>query len=204
MATINMIHVVLIRHGKTEGNILRQYVGQEDQPLSKAWLKEYKKTFSYAYPCVEMVFISPMKRCRETANFIYPTKKAFAIENLVECDFGDFSGKTYEELKDNITFKNIINNNGLFTFPNGENSFNFRNRCINAFLEIIDECLKLDLKEIAIVCHGGTIMAIMEKLSYEVKDFYFWQARNMGGYDFYFDVELKKAVRIEKILGEEL
>ena len=60
---------VLIRHGQTQGNLEKRYIGcRTDEPLCEAGrlaLREKK------YPAVSRVFVSPMRRCVETAQAVY-------------------------------------------------------------------------------------------------------------------------------------
>ena len=62
--------IYLIRHGKTKGNLEERYIGRTDEPLCEAGRENLKK---YQYPQVEsMGLTSPMKRCMQTAETIYP------------------------------------------------------------------------------------------------------------------------------------
>ena len=62
--------VVLIRHSKTAGNLLGRYIGTTDEPLCEEGIRLLENR---SYPAAELVYVSPMKRCRETAALIYPT-----------------------------------------------------------------------------------------------------------------------------------
>ena len=57
----------------------------------------------------------------------------------------------------------------------------------DAGVESIKKWIRLLLKDrvqsAAFVIHGGTIMAVMEKLSEEQMGFYHWQVENGGGYE---------------------
>ena len=64
-----IMKIILIRHGKTKGNIYRRYIGKTDEHLY-----EYE-SISGVYPNADFIVVSPMKRCIETAKFIYPRKK---------------------------------------------------------------------------------------------------------------------------------
>lgn len=46
---------------------------------------------------VRCVAVSPMKRCRESAELLFPGKKQEVCEHLRECDFGQFENRNYEE-----------------------------------------------------------------------------------------------------------
>lgn len=150
--------IYLIRHGKTAGNIEKRYIGITDEPLCSEGISELENK---NYPDCELVISSPMKRCVETAEIIYPDKKAIICNALSECDFGEFEGKNYLELSDDPGYQKWINSGGVLPFPNGEAPSGFKERCIRGFDEMIGKYA--DKNSIAFVIHGGTIMAIMER-----------------------------------------
>ena len=52
---------VLIRHGQTQGNLERRYIGcRTDEPLCAAGREALRVC---RYPAVSRVFASPMRRC---------------------------------------------------------------------------------------------------------------------------------------------
>ncbi len=164
------MNVILIRHGKTEGNINNRYIGITDEPLCDIGINEIKKN---TYPEADIIISSPMLRCIQTSEFIYG-KVDHIEDDLKECDFGEFENKSYEELKDNVFYQRWIDSGGKMAFPRGEGRKEFSKRCLNAFEKTIrkfDSC-----KTIAFVVHGGTIMAIAEK--YLGGDFYDYQLKN--------------------------
>ena len=64
----------LIRHGLTEGNLKGLYIGSgTDSPLCETGIErlEYLKD-AFAYPYPKKLYVSPMTRCRQTAEIIYP------------------------------------------------------------------------------------------------------------------------------------
>ena len=101
--------IVLIRHGMTEGNVSRRYIGITDEnlcPKGQQILNENIK--SRKYPMADIVFSSTMKRCVQTAKIIYPEKDILKEELLKECDFGIFEGKNYMELLDEPLYQQWI------------------------------------------------------------------------------------------------
>ncbi len=86
------MRVVLIRHSKTAGNLKGRYIGTTDEPLCEEGIRLLE---GKTYPTAELVYVSPMKRCRETASLIYPTLTQREEPLLRECDFGDFENKNY-------------------------------------------------------------------------------------------------------------
>ena len=95
------MELILIRHLKTPGNEKRQYIGSTDEELSEQEVLNFKQKYKIdSYPQVQQVIVSPMKRCIQTAELIYPKNQITQEVLLKECDFGIFEGKTYEELKE--------------------------------------------------------------------------------------------------------
>ena len=168
----------LIRHGITEGNKRKAYIGaRTDEPLCAEGATQLQTKH---YPKADIVFVSPMKRCMMTAETIYPNQEMLLCEGFREMDFGDFEGKGYEELKDNPDYVNWIAHGGEIAFPNGECKKDFVCRCQTAFracIRHLQQCSP-DMEAAAFVVHGGTIMAIMEEYGTPKGDYYRWQIKN--------------------------
>ena len=182
------MNINFIRHGKTCGNLEKRYIGRTDEPLCEAGTDELK---SIVYPDCERVVASPMKRCLQTAELIYPDKKIVTYDDLRECDFGDFEGKNHIELSENEAYLKWLGNDGLGVFPNGEDSTGFRERCVSGFLEAVND--NKSVNTISFVVHGGTIMSILEKLALPHKGFYDRMTENGHGFITVFD---EKNIRI--------
>ena len=89
-----MLKVILIRHGKTYGNMLGRYIGSRtDEPLCREGIRLLREK---KYPPAEYVYTSPMRRCLETAGEIYPGVPCGRNHLLAECDFGAFENKNYK------------------------------------------------------------------------------------------------------------
>lgn len=178
-----MNKIIFIRHGKTKGNNEKRYIGKTDESLSKSGQKEIQQNLqNEIYPCADIVGISPMKRCYETAQIIYANQDYQVIEKFRECDFGDFENRNYQELQGNPDYQAWIDSNGSMAFPNGEVLEAFKCRCLEGFIDLMNEIEKKDIETIALVIHGGTIMAIMSKLCKIEKSYYDWMTRNGNGY----------------------
>ncbi|MCR5665414.1 MAG: histidine phosphatase family protein [Eubacterium sp.] len=163
----------LIRHGKTPGNELGRYIGTTDEHLSDSGVSALKMLKA---PFAECIYISPMKRCSETAKLLYPTFETVVIEELRECDFGDFENKNYKELDGNTDYQAWIDSGGTLPFPHGESTKAFKDRTLCGFRKVLCDARKRGAEEIALVVHGGTIMAIME--AYDGGDYFSYQLKN--------------------------
>lgn len=170
--------IVFIRHGKTEGNLNKCYIGSTNQPLCKTGIEELKR---HKYPQCGLVFASPLIRCTQTAEIIYPKQKPIIVPDLREMDFGDFENKNYEQLKNNPDYLKWLNNGGNSAFPGGELPADFKTRCVKAFENTINILPETNLTA-AFVVHGGTIMAIMSNFCQNPADYYDYQTANGNGY----------------------
>lgn len=174
-----MMKIYMIRHGATKGNREHRYVGLTDEgllPEAKASLRQRKA------PAIARVYTSPRKRCTETAAILYAKKKQTVVEELSECDFGAFEYCNYEELNGNPDYQRFIDSMGKSGFPGGEDRDTFQGRCVKGFLDImkVEEPYQED---IALVVHGGTIMAILDAFARPHRDYYDWQVKNGEGYE---------------------
>ncbi len=192
--------ISLIRHAKTQGNLERRYIGRTDEPLCCEGRTALKRMIdASAYPAVELVFSSPMKRCIETAALIYPESKPHVMSGLRECDFGNFEGKTYEELRDDPAYQRFLDSGGSGIIPNGESTESYKQRCLAAFDEVLHDIEAANAEQAAVICHGGTIMSILEAFHQEKKAFYDYQVENCGGYIGTFDERKQLFVSLQRI-----
>ena len=89
------MEIIWVRHFMTPGNRKKQYIGSTDEPLDEEMIPRDLKD----YPQIDALTVSPMLRCRQTAERIW-SSMPFETEPLMrELDFGEYERKTYEELK---------------------------------------------------------------------------------------------------------
>ena len=202
----NQVTLVFIRHGQTQANKDRRYSGKKDESLlesGKEVLLSYKE--QNIYPTVEYLFTSPMKRCVETANILYPELCPVVIPEWEEIDFGRFENKNYEELKDDIQSQAWLNSGGVLGFPGGESREEFILRCKRGFIRMCDE-VRQDIESdssksvrVGMIVHGGTIMALLSL--YGEKQYFDYQVLNGRGYicnltDWGNSMQIKEITRI--------
>lgn len=185
--------IYFLRHGATAGNLEKRYIGRTDEELCTEGIERLKELRELvpdikgnSIPAVcqgaEAVFTSPMKRCIATADILFPDKKKIIIDDFRECDFGDFEGYNYQELNGNADYQRWIDSDGQIAFPNGESPQEFRRRCINGFMQMLQMTGGHNrINAVAAVVHGGTIMSILEKYE-KHHEYYRWQCGNGSGY----------------------
>lgn len=169
------VQIHLIRHGRTAGNREHRYVGRTDEPLCAEGIQALKDVEA---PEAELLFVSPMRRCMETARILYPRLEPVPVPELSECDFGAFEGKNWRELSGDPDYQRWIDSGGTLPFPGGESREAFCARCRAGFLRIMEEIRMAGCGEAAVVAHGGTVMAVMDAWSKPHRDYYDWQIGN--------------------------
>lgn len=171
--------VLLLRHGKTPGNMEKRYVGTTDEPLSEEGAANL--ICAEKYRNVEAVYASPMLRCIQTADILFPGMKKNFVDDFRECDFGLFEYKNHMELKDDPRYQAWIDSNGMLPFPDGESRRVFQKRCTGAFEKVIRDAISKRFQSIACVVHGGTIMSILDAFSGS-GSYYDFQVQNGDGF----------------------
>lgn len=181
-----MLKIWLIRHGMTEGNRHQRYIGVTDECLCQEG-RDLLSEFEYPEP--QILFASPLLRCRETAKILFPGKDVRIIEKLSECNFGDFENKNYKELAGDSRYQAWIDSNGIMAFPGGETKEECASRNLKGFQQAVEYCIQEKITDAAMVVHGGTIMNIMEHYAVPKKTFYEWHVGNGCGYQVELDEE---------------
>lgn len=179
--------ICLIRHGITEGNKRKLYYGHSDIDLAPEGVEELKKlAASGIYPdgTDADFYTTDLKRTEQTLQLIYGQQQYVKLGQLREINFGEFEMKSYHELKHLEKYQTWLKNPDAETEPPGGESVGAFYRRIAAGFEDLKN--RHALKELAmrhseaevlsiVVCHGGTISAIMEAVFPGEKDnFYQW------------------------------
>jgi alpha-ribazole phosphatase len=177
------VYITFIRHGATVGNLKKRYIGITDEPLCEEGRRKLlAKKNAGVYPKVKRVIVSPLKRCVETAEILYPNVIPEVYSEFRETDFGLFEGKSYEELMQDEKlcplYQEWIDSGGILSFPEGESMEETKTRCVGEF----DRFLTNLTSDAVVITHGGTIMSILQMYTASAGDFYEHQCDNGGGY----------------------
>ena len=148
--------VELIRHGETELQAQGRYQGFVDVPLSgegrrklsagRGSLPAKRENLSagreflstggiYRDPAV--VYVSPLKRARETASILFPKAVQVVIPGFSEMNFGKFEGRNYKEMEKDPDYRAWVDGMCLGKCPGGESREEFCARTCEAFLEVL-------------------------------------------------------------------
>lgn len=145
----------ITRHGETKRNAEQRVLGRTDDPLSEKGLAQAAELAEKMKDIeVDMIFVSPLSRARQTAQAVADVKGLIPIvdDRLIETNFGDFEGverwcEAYQNAKRDH-FKR---------YPNGESYFDMAYRIYNFLFEIRE---KYADKKVLVVSHGGVCRII--------------------------------------------
>ena len=128
------------------------------------------------------VYVSPLTRAAESAALLFPRARLVPVEGLQEMHFGAFEGRSAQEMEDDPAYRAWVEGDCLGRCPGGESRAEFSDRCCAAFSRLVDEELRKGSPCMAVVAHGGTQMAVLERFGAPARAYYAWCAPNGGGY----------------------
>lgn len=168
---------ILVRHGKTEYNERRQYCGALDPDLSDLGRQELEGSAIRAYleeHTPDMVFCSPMQRTLQTAAILLDDRDVplVAVPELREIDFGDFEGRSYEEMKDDPAYTAWLDTNCEGPIPGGDFPESFRDDVEVCFESLMETCRTERVERALVVSHGGVLGTILERFAEPEKHWY--------------------------------
>lgn len=177
------MRILFYRHAPTRGNLLKQYIGSTDEPLSP----EGERLASQVKPMdmVKRVYTSGLQRTRQTASIIFPNAAMQSVSGLNEMNFGVFEGKSYLDMEQNPDYRAWVDAGCEPRCPGGEDKESFTKRCVSAFSEMIQkERAQHPQGELFFVLHDGTLKALLSTLALPEKSYFEWKTPFCGGYRF--------------------
>ncbi|WP_028709318.1 MSMEG_4193 family putative phosphomutase [Propionicicella superfundia] len=114
--------LLLVRHGRSDANTAGILAGRAPgvhlDDTGRAQATDLAGRLDGVRPSV--VVVSPLERCRETADLAFPGVRAVVDDRLGECDYGDWTGRRLAELKDEALWAEIQSRPTTVAFPGGE------------------------------------------------------------------------------------
>lgn len=159
--------IYLIRHGETDQNKRKCLQGRSDIELNEYGRELARKTAAgLADIPFDMIFSSPLKRARETAEIIRGKRDIPIVceERIQEISFGEYEGLCYG--KDNYSipdkdFMNFFDKPQDYETPPGGESFTEIIQRTGDFLQEILQNKELKDKNILISTHGCALKACL-------------------------------------------
>ena len=170
----------LIRHAQTFANEEGRYIGITDIPISE---KGREKALRLAQDKgVQIVFVSPLLRARQTAEILFPDARQIIVDGLREMDFGTFEGKNATEMRDDADYVKWVDEGALSACPGGEGFNDVSARMADALMSIVKLATTEKLADVFVVTHGGSIIATMGRFSVAGADPFAFGVDNCCGY----------------------
>jgi alpha-ribazole phosphatase len=152
------MEVYLIRHTTPQIEKGICY-GQSDIPLTELFKNESEKLLLNLPQDIDVVYSSPLSRCRKLAELIKTKGPIIPDKRLLELNFGDWEMKKWDDIEQeelNKWMQNFVN----VQVPNGESFVDLNNR-VNHF---IDELVKKNHKRVVIITHAGVIRSFIIRI----------------------------------------
>lgn len=151
--------LVLIRHGQIAANREGRWHGSTDSPLTWRGSRQAKRTARHlgkrAQP-FERIYVSPLQRCRSTAQPIADVFKLQPVvhEDLREWGIGEWENTPFPELQKQHDFMGRIRQDPHFEPPGGGESLA---RVANRMVAAIREIDNGHDGPVAVVSHGASL-----------------------------------------------
>lgn len=172
------MELILVRHSITQGNREKRFIGVTDMPLAPEGEELARESARYM-PDVEHLYVSPLTRCRRTAELLWPYLEQTVVDDLRETDFGPFEGKNHAELKEDPLYQRWL----ARELTVGEPPEDCARRAVAALTWLAADARARGFETIGVVSHGGLLMGMMTMVGQPPrKEFYDWYPKNCAGW----------------------
>lgn len=115
--------LILIRHGRSQANAAGVLAGRTPGVTLDDTGNQQAAALAERFEHVtfERIVSSPLERCRATAAILASGRiEPIADDRLVECDYGEWTGRKLDELRDEPLWADVQDRPSSVTFPGGE------------------------------------------------------------------------------------
>jgi len=157
-------HLILVRHGETDGESSIRFHGSSDVALSSEGAAQMRAVAgAIGDETVGLVVSSPLQRAWRSAWIAGGGAPVRLESDFREIHFGRWEGLTREEIQaaDPVLYEDWQNKTSAFEFPGGEPRAEFRERVQKG----LDRLLAAPVRSALVVAHKGVIRTIVELLT---------------------------------------
>lgn len=153
---------VLIRHGHSTANAAGLLTGRLPGVLLSETGEQQARDLAQA--CIGMEFasvsVSPLERTQQTARLVFGERAFIGEVGIIECDYGDWSGRTLKELGEEALWRDVQTSPSTVQFPGGEHLLDMAKRSVRT----VRERCSADGVHV-FVSHGDVIKAVISDAS---------------------------------------
>lgn len=152
-----LMKIYVVRHGQTDYNVKKLFLGHLDIPLNEKGILQAKETAQkFKNVKIDYILVSPLQRTIQTAEYINEvTKTKLIIENrLIERSFGNMEGRANTP---EWNIEMMLDYNKNYAYENVEPIKSLFKRVYD-FLDDITQ--RYSDKQILLVTHGGVSQPI--------------------------------------------
>ena len=160
-----MATLIIARHGRTAANSSGTLAGRSKGVHLDDTGRAQAAAAAERISSLELaaVVTSPLERCRETVKLLVPGQKATVDRSLLECDYGEWTGKELKQLAKEQLWSVVQTQPSAARFPGGESLQEMSARVVGAVRER-DAALSEEVGDHAVwlaVSHGDPIKAVL-------------------------------------------
>lgn len=155
------MNIALLRHGPTSWSVEKRLQGRRDIALSESGQAQVE-SWTLPLPFRDWPRLSsPLMRCQQTAMLLQPKLPLQIESQLIECDFGEFEGRTLTDIRSELGQTMVDNEaRGLdFQPPGGESPRQVQARLTHWLNELVQS--DKDDRDVVAVTHKGVIRAAL-------------------------------------------
>ena len=191
-----------IRCAVTRANLEGRYIGRTESPVCEEGFRQLDALMeSGRYPAVSKVYTSPLSRCVQTAEYLYPDTALERVNDLMELDMGAFEDRLYDDLKQDQDFLAWMKDASQNPPPGGEDAQAFLLRLAGAVQSIFYDMMDSGVREAAVVTHAGVIMTILSAIGLPKAPMEQWEMAPGCGYTLLMTPQMWMRDRCGEIYG---
>lgn len=153
--------LTLIRHAVTDWNVSGRFQGHSDTELSEQGRKQSQclgKHLAKLETEASLIYSSPLKRAKETAELVFPGRDLVLDARLMELDFGAFEGATQAENEQHPAWDAWFADPFGQRTPDGESYEDLRLRAVD-WMQTLPK-----VPHVMAVTHSGTIQMLVSHI----------------------------------------
>lgn len=128
---------ILLRHGHSTANADGLLTGRRPGVLLSEKGEGQARALAPAFAGVDLasVSVSPLERTQQTARLVFGNREFINEPGIIECDYGDWSGRLLSELATEPLWQRVQAEPSSVRFPNGESMTAMAARSVTAIAD---------------------------------------------------------------------